>query len=196
MKRQTALSVLAAASLGLLSACSGGTPSATSTTTSPTSGAPRTTLPRAPSCPPASVSASVNFTKFGGSSSTLAGAIVFRDTASTPCSLRGVPRVQVLAADGQPIPTYQAQGPASVVTAVVTPAAPGGTGALAGSSITFSSWTCATHTMSLSVRFPGWASPVPAAPTATSGDNSPNACSVGTETGETIYIGPVAAVTG
>jgi hypothetical protein len=37
---------------------------------------------------------------------------------------------------------------------------------------------------------------VPAAPTATSGDNSPNACSVGTETGETIYIGPVAAVTG
>lgn len=191
MRRWTAVGMVATASMGLLSSCSGGSPSATPTTTATTAVAPRTT-----SCTASSVSASVDFTKFGGSSSTLAGAIVFRDTASAPCALSGVPRVQVVAADGQPIPTFQAPGPAPVVTAVLTPAAPGGTGALAGSSITFSSWTCATHTMSLSVRFPGWAGPVPAAPTAASGENSSNACSVATETDETIYIGPVAPVAG
>ncbi|HXQ43570.1 MAG TPA: DUF4232 domain-containing protein [Acidimicrobiales bacterium] len=188
-----AAAVLAASCLGLLSACSGGSPSATSRTTAPTT-SPQPTTPGAPACAPSSVAASVDFTKFGGTSSTLAGALVFRDTSSTPCALSGVPRVQVLGSGGQPIPTVQAPGPARVVPAVLTPATAGGTGAGAGASITFSSWHCATDTLSLSVRFPGWSSPVPAAPTAASGTNSTTPCSVSAETGQTIYIGPVEPV--
>jgi len=147
-------------------------------------------------CSPSSVSASISFTKFGGSSSSLAGAVLFDDTTGSPCALRGVPRVQVVVAGGQTIPTYQATGPADDVTAVLTPAPPSGTGARAAASITFSSWTCATSSFSLTVRFAGWTTSVPAAPNTTSGTNSTTPCSVATETGQTLYMGPVSPVAG
>jgi hypothetical protein len=193
MSRARRATVLAAVALGLLPACSGGSPSATPKTTSTTS-RPAPTTPTTAACPPASVKAVVDFTKFGGTSSALAGAVLFSDVSATSCALSGVPQVQVLGADGQTIPTYQVKGPAKVVTAVLTPSATGG-GAQAGSSITFSSWLCATNTMSLTVRFPGWTTSVTAAPTASSGNNSTTPCSDSAETDEALYIGPVAPVT-
>jgi hypothetical protein len=188
-------SALTVASLGVLSACSGGTPSATPKTTSTTS-RPGTTTPAVAACSPSAVAASISFTKFGGTSSTLAGAVVFRNTSSSPCALHGVPRVQVVTTSGRPVPAYQEIGPANVVTAVLTPAAPAGTGTQAASSITFSSWTCATSSFSLTVRFPGWESSVPAAPNATSGTNSTTPCSPAAEKDQTVYMGSVAPVAG
>jgi hypothetical protein len=186
-------SLLGAGSFVLLAACSGGSPSAgPATTTAPT---PATTVPTVAACAPSSVAASVDFTKFGGTSSSLAGAVVLRDTGTAACSLHGMPQVEVVAPDGQPISTYQAAGPDQVTTAVVTPAAPAGTGAEAASSITFSSWTCLVGSFSLTVRFAGWATSVPAASGSSTG-TTPPPCTQAQEVGQTIYISPVTAVTG
>jgi hypothetical protein len=194
MSRARWAMVLAAVALGCLPACSGGSPSATSKTTS-TTGRPTPTTPTVAACSPASVKAVVDFTKFGGTSSALAGAVLFSDVSTTSCALSGVPQVQVLGADGQTIPTYQVKGPAKVAPAVLTPSTATGGGAQAGASITFSSWLCATNTMSLTVRFPGWTTSIPAAPTASSGNNSPTPCSATAETDEALYMGSVALVT-
>jgi hypothetical protein len=188
------MAVAGVASLGLLSACSGGSPSATTKTSTTTR--PPTTAPAAAACSPASVSASIDFTKFGGSSSSLGGAVLFTDSAATPCSLRGVPQVQVLTATGQSMAIYQVAGPADVVPVDLTPATPTATGTKAAASITFSDWSCETNTFSLSVRFPGWKTSVPAAANATSGTNSTNPCTVTSETGQSVYMGPVASVSG
>jgi hypothetical protein len=188
-------SVLGLASLGLLSACSGG-PSA-SPTTSTTTSAP-TAKATAAACPPASVSASVEFTQFGGSDSSLAGGLLFSNTGNTSCSLRGVPKVQVVALDGQPIATYQAPGPANIVTAVLTP----GSASTAASSITFSDWTCTVGSFTLTVEFPGWTSSIPAqakgsvtSTTAPTSYTTGPPCTEAQVTGQTIYISPVASVT-
>jgi hypothetical protein len=185
-------SVLGVASLGLLSACSGG-PSASPTTT--TTSTPKAT---AATCAPSSVSASVEFTQFGGSDSSLAGGLLFSNTGSAPCSLKGVPKVQVVALDGQPISTYQAQGPATIVPAVLSP----GSTSTAASSITFSDWTCAVGSFTLTVEFPGWASSIPAqakgSVTSTTGPTANTTgppCTQARVTGQTIYIGPVTPVT-
>jgi hypothetical protein len=186
-------SVLVVASLTVLSACSGGTPKAAPahvTTTGPST----TTVPAVAACAPSSVSATVSFTKFGGTSSALAGAVLFQNTSTAACALHGVPRVQVVTTGGVPIPIYQAMGPASTAPAVLNPASAGTTGTEAASSITFSSWLCDTNTFSLTIRFPGWTSSVTAAPNATSGTNSTTPCSPSNETGETLYMGPVASV--
>jgi hypothetical protein len=188
------LAVMAVASLGLLSACSGGSPSATSKTAPTTH--PPTTAPAAAACSAASVSASIDFTKFGGSSSSLGGAVLFTDSAATPCSLRGVPQVQVLTAAGQSMAIYQVAGPADVVPVNLTPGTPTSTGTKAAASITFSDWSCETNTFSLSVRFPGWKTSVPAAANATSGTNSTTPCTFTSETGQSVYMGPVASVSG
>jgi hypothetical protein len=180
--------LLGLTALAVLAACGGGSPSAAPTTT--TTGRPTTTAPSAPACTPSSVSAALDFTKSGGTSSSLAGAVVFNDTSNTPCALHGVPQVRVILADGQTIPIYQAPAPAPGATAVLRPTTP------AAASITFSSWTCETSSFSLSVRFSRWTSSIPAAPDATSGTNSTTPCSDTTETGQTVYIGPVASVIG
>ncbi len=151
------------------------------------------------------MAASVDYTAFGGSNSSLAGAVVFRDTATIPCSLTGVPSVRVLAPDGSAISTYAATGPARIVPVVLTPAAPAGTGHQAAASITFSAWQCALGSFSLTVRFPGWSSSV------AGGDGGgidhqhhgghPGAghtgpVHAGAVTGQTVYMGPVTSVTG
>jgi hypothetical protein len=187
-------SVLGLASLGLLSACSGGP--AASPTTSTTTSAPKAKA-TAEACPPSSVSASVEFTQFGGSDSSLAGGLLFSNSGSTPCSLQGVPKVQVVALDGQPITTYQAPGPADVAAAVLPP----GSTSPAASSITFSDWTCTVGSFTLTVRFPGWASSIPAqAKGSTTSTTGPVAtttgppCTQARVTDQTIYIGPVTPV--
>ncbi len=188
------MAVAGVASLGLLSACSGGSPSATSKSSTTTR--PPTTVAAAASCSPAAVGATIDFTKFGGSSSSLGGAVLFTDSAATPCSLRGVPQVQVLTATGQSMAIYQVTGPADVVPVDLTPATPTGTGIKAAASITFSDWNCETNTFSLSVRFPGWASSIPAVANTANSTNSTTPCAVTSETGQSVYMGPVAPVSG
>jgi hypothetical protein len=192
-------SVLVVGSGLILAACSGA-PTATSTTTSSTSAAPRTTAAR---CSAASVSAAVVYTAFGGANSSVAGAVVFKDTGTSPCSLQGEPHVQVSSSDGSAISTYQAPGPTDTAAAVLTPSA--GSGAQAASSITFSDWMCKVGTFSLSVRFPGWSSALPAGTGAGSTTSTTSAGAVGTTpapcaqsqvTGQTVYVSPVVVVPG
>jgi hypothetical protein len=186
------VSVLVVVSLAVLSACSG--PSHPTPAHVATTGPTTTTTPAVAACAASSVSATVSFTKSGGSSSALAGAVLFHNTSSAACALHGVPQVQVVTTGGVPIPVFEAPGPASEAPAVLQPSSAGTTGTEAASSITFSSWLCETSTFSLTVRFAGWTSSVPAAPNATSGTNSTTPCSPSNETGETLYMGPVVSV--
>lgn len=192
----TAAALVAGCCLGL-SACSGGSPSAATTTSAPTTTTPTAKVTAAP-CPASSVSASVVFTAFGGANSTLAGAVLFTNTGSAPCSLKGEPQVDVLAPDGSGIVTYQAPGPPTVTAAVLTPASK------AASSITFSDWACGIGSFSLVAKFPGWATSIPVgsgagSTTSTTAAGPPTTtplpCTQQRETGQTIYIGPVTSVT-
>jgi hypothetical protein len=193
--------VLVAGSPLLLAACSGGSPSSATKTTSATTTAP--VEPTVAACAQSSVSASVDYTQFGHPSSSLAGAVVFRDTGSAPCTLQGEPIVAMTGTDGSAISTYQAPGPTDVPAAVLTPAS--GTGARAASSITFSDWTCPLGSFSVSVRFPRWTSSVPAGTgagsttsttAATTTSTTPPSCTQKQVTGQTVYMGPVTLVTG
>jgi hypothetical protein len=187
--------ILVAGSALMLSACSGGSPAAVhknsnTNTTNTTLAAP---------CTPSSISASVQFTKFGGSSSSLAGGLLFRDSGSSRCSLSGVPRVEVVAPGGGVISTYQAAGPSHNVAVSLTPSS---STAQAASSITFSSWGCTPGSFTLTVQFPGWTGSVPAdsegSTTSTTGPTSNVTgppCTAAKEVNQTIYISPVTAVT-
>ena len=182
--------VVTAGSALLFAACSSPSPSATGTTSSTTS-RPTTPVPAVAPCLPSSVSASVDFTQFAHANTAPAGAIVFRDTGTAPCVLRGVPQVQVASSTGQTVAAYQAPGPAAVDSAVVTPAPPSGTGSDAAASVTFSAWGCPLGSFSLVVRFPGWAGPVTAGTRSAGGS-----CTSAQGSNQTIYIGPVTAVPG
>jgi len=171
-------SVLGAVAVVALSSCSSPSPKATTTSSPSTT---TTTEARAAACAASSVSASVGYTTIGGSSTSPAGAVLFTDTTGTPCSLRGIPTVQLVGADGQVIPTLQApSSPTHDVTAVLTPG-----GSPVGSSVTWSSLTCLAGSYSLSVEFPGWSGPVPAG--STSGYKGP-ACAA---SDSTVYVSPV-----
>jgi hypothetical protein len=175
--------VLGAGSVLLLSACSSPRASTATTTSGPT-----TTQVQAAACSPSSVTASVDYTTFGGSATAPAGAVVFTDTASSSCSLRGVPTVQLVGADNQVIPTFEAPAtPSHAVTAVLTPKdlLPGKE---AASSVTWSSLTCKAGSFSLAIRFPGWSSSVAAGSTA--GYSGPPC----TAPGQTVYVSPVEPV--
>lgn len=149
------------------------------------------TISKVATCPSSSVSASVDFTQFGGTASSLAGAVVFHNTGTTECSLRGVPRVEVISNNGQVIPTYEAPNFTEHLPTALLKAAHPSQGAQAGSSITFSSWTCTLKSFSLTVRFPGWATSVPA----TAGPPS-GSCPPSQEVDETVFVGPVATLGG
>ncbi|HVC70883.1 MAG TPA: DUF4232 domain-containing protein [Acidimicrobiales bacterium] len=173
--------VLGAVSIVLLASCSGASPKV-GKSGSPSSS---TTTATVAACSASSVSASVDFTTFGGSSTSPAGAVVFDNTSGNSCSLRGIPTIELVGADGQVIPSFPApSSPAHDGTAVLTPG-----GKPAASSITWSSLTCLAGSYSLAVTFPGWSSSVPAGSTA--GYQGP-ACTV---TGTTVYVSPVELIT-
>jgi Protein of unknown function (DUF4232) len=168
----------------LAAGCSSPSPSATKKV-----GQTTTTTAAVATCPASSISASVDFTKFGGTSSSVAGALLFRNTGSTPCSLRGVPLVQVVSTDGQAISSFEAPGFVLHPSTAVLPAGGGSGSSAAGASFTISSWACAVGSFSLLVRFTGWATFVPAISGAASG-----ACVATQEVDETLYVSPVAAL--
>jgi hypothetical protein len=152
-------------------------------------GPPAKTTAKAAACPSSSVSATADFTQFGGSSSSVAGAVLFRNTGQTACSLRGVPRIQVLSNSGQVIPTYEAPDFAARLPTVVLTAGHPAQSAQAGSSFTISSWTCSVSSFSLTLQFPGWARSIPVAPEPSSGS-----CTASGGANETLYVGPVTTI--
>jgi hypothetical protein len=102
--------------------------------------------------------------------------------------LRGVPTVGVLNAGGQPLSVYErASVPRSAVPAVLQPSS---TSSQAGSSLTWSSWSCPEGSFSLTIRFPGWSTSVPASWGSVAG-SSGTPCAV---TGATVYVSTVANV--
>lgn len=149
------------------------------------------TIPKVATCPSSSVAASVDFTQFGGTSSSLAGAVVFHNTSTTGCSFRGVPLVEVMSDSGQVISTYEAPNFAEHLPTALLQAGNAAHGAQAGSSITFSSWTCTMQSFSLTVRFPGWADSIPATAGSPSGS-----CPPSREVDETVFVGPVVTLGG
>jgi hypothetical protein len=169
----------------LVAGCSSPSPTATR------KGQTTTTTVATAACPASSIAASVDFSQFGGSSSSVAGAVLFHNTGSTSCSLRGVPQVQVVSTNGESIPTYQAPGFLAHLSTAVLPAGDATDSARAGSSFTISSWTCAVGSFSLTVRFAGWTTSIPATSGAPSG-----ACPLSQEVDETLYVGPVTTVSG
>jgi hypothetical protein len=176
-----AASILGVVSILLLASCSSPSKTAKGTSSSSTT---TTAVPTA-ACTSSSVTASVDYTTIGGSSTSPAGAVLFSDSGNTACSLRGVPTVQLVGADGQVIATFEApSAPADRTPAVITPG-----GKKAGSSVTWSSLTCLSGSFSLSIEFPGWSGPVTAG--STSGYSGPPC----TSTDQTVYVSPVEPVT-
>jgi hypothetical protein len=132
----------------------------------------------------------MDLTQIGGSNSAPAGALVLRDISGEPCSLTGVPDVQIVGTDGQPIAVHEEPStPSHSVSVVLTPGGPSGPPVQAGASLTWSAWSCGASSFSLVVRFPRWTSSIPAPSSSTT--TSQPAC---TSTDATVYVGPVAAL--
>jgi hypothetical protein len=140
------------------------------------------------SCTPSQISTSVTLYVLGSAPTAPAGAVLFHNISATACSLRGVPTVGVLNAGGQRLSVYErASMPHSAVPAVLQPSS---TGSQAGSSLTWSSWSCPEGSFSLTIRFPGWSTSVPASWGSVAG-YSGTPCAV---TGATLYVSTVANV--
>jgi hypothetical protein len=141
------------------------------------------------SCTPADLSATLSLTPVGGSSSSLAGAIVFADATSRSCSLRGVPKVRVAGPSGLAIPVSQAPNFARHLRAVtLAPSPSSGSQPDAGVSITWSDWTCAKGSFALDVQYPGWSGPM-TLPWGTTTGYAGSPCAVAQAT---LYVGPTA----
>jgi hypothetical protein len=140
------------------------------------------------SCTPSQISTSVELYTLGTSPTSPAGAVLFHNTSGTACSLRGVPTVGVLTPAGQRIAVYQRSStPRRPVGAVLQPSS---NGKAAGSSLTWSSWSCRAGSFSLTIRFSGWSTSVPATWTSAVGYvGAP--CAV---TGATLYVSTVATI--
>jgi Protein of unknown function (DUF4232) len=139
-------------------------------------------------CTPSQISTSVELYTLGKSPTSPAGAVLFHNTSGTACSLRGVPTVGVLDATGQRIAVYQRSSSSRRPVAAVLQ--PSSSGKAAGSSLTWSAWSCPEGSFSLTVRFPGWTTSLPASWGSVAGYTG-LACAV---TGATLYVGPVATI--
>jgi hypothetical protein len=140
------------------------------------------------SCTPSQISTSVTLYVLGSAPTAPAGAVLFHNISPTACSLRGVPIVGVLNAGGQRLSVYErASTPRSAVPAVLQPSS---TGSPAGSSLTWSSWSCPEGSFSLTIRFPGWSTSVPASWGSVAG-YAGTPCAL---TGATLYVSTVANV--
>lgn len=138
-------------------------------------------------CRPSAVAATLDLGSTGGSFTSPAGAVVFRDVSTGACTLEGAPKVAAVAAGGSAIDLYELESvPRHGVPVVLTP---GGSGTTAAASITWSYWACAAGSYSLTVRFGGWSGGI-RVPSATANGYAGAPC---TGTGQTVYVGAVAA---
>jgi hypothetical protein len=139
-------------------------------------------------CAPTQITTALELLTLGKLPTSPAGAVLFHNTSGTACSLRGVPTVGVLNQAGQRIVVYQRSStPHRPQAAVLQPSS---SGKAAGSSLTWSSWSCSPGSYTLTIRFPGWSTSVAATWGSIPPPNGP--CAV---TGATIYVGPVATIT-
>jgi hypothetical protein len=140
-------------------------------------------------CSPSTLSASLQLTKVGTLSTSLAGALVFGNRSVTACTLAGVPAVSVVSVGGAVVPVHElASTPHVVVPAVLSP----GRGSPAvGVSVTWSEWVCSSGSFFLAVRFPGWPAPL-TVPYGTTAHYTGSPCTSTPD--QTLYVGPVAAV--
>jgi hypothetical protein len=113
-------------------------------------------------CSPSDLSATLFLTPVGGSSSSIAGAVIFANVSNTPCSLHGgIPKVHVVGPSAQPVSAPQVPTAARHSRPVILPAAGAKVGRPdAGSSITWSNWSCPKDSFALSVQFPGMSKPI------------------------------------
>jgi hypothetical protein len=140
-------------------------------------------------CRPADLSATLVLTPVGGSSSSLAGAVVLADTSHRSCSLRGVPKVRVVGPSGQAVSVFEAPGGARHARPVTLQGSPSTARRPdAGTSITWSAWSCAKGSFALAVQFSGWKGPI-TVPWGSTAGYTGTPCSGGEAT---IYVGPVA----
>jgi hypothetical protein len=130
-------------------------------------------------------------TPVGGSSSSLAGAIVFANRSSTACALRGVPKVTAVDPAGKTIDVRQVPDFVRHKPQVILPASPSSARlADAGTSVTWSNWSCAKNSFALVVKFAGWSAPLTVPWGSTTG-YAGAACVGGSAA---LYIGPVTRV--
>jgi hypothetical protein len=187
--RRIAVAALALGAAGLLTPVSAS--AAAASAPGPSAAATWSVAQKTPvaPCTPSQISTSVELYTLGKSPTAPAGAVLFHNTSATACSLRGVPTVGVLNATGQRIVVYQRSStPRRPAAAVLQPSS---SGKAAGSSLTWSAWSCPAGSFSLTIRFSGWSTSVPAS--WTSGISNPGApCTV---TGATLYVSPVATIT-
>jgi hypothetical protein len=140
-------------------------------------------------CIPSELSATLALSPVGGSSTSLAGAVIFSNNSNKSCALEGVPKVGVIAAGGQAIPVYQASVKMRKSQLVTLSMAHSSAGMPdAGTSITWSSWNCGKGSFALDIQFSGWSEPI-TAPYGTTAGYSGTPCA---STQATLYVGPAA----
>ena len=151
-------------------------------------GTPDSGVPR---CQPSALSATLAVTGVGSASTSLAGAVSFRNTSSKTCALRGVPQVEMVATGGRTLDLFEeAVGGSGAGAVALAPGRGGGKPTLAASSLTWSDLTCGVGSFSLLVRFTGWATPLRVPYGSTVGFTGTPCAPSGRQT---VYVGPVAA---
>lgn len=182
MTRRAILSGVAAAAFASLAATVGPLPAA--------AGARGASGTAAPRCQPSALSPLLAITGVGSDSTSLAGAIEFKNVSSKACTLQGVPQVEMVGTGGQTLHLFEeAVGASGARPVTLAPGHAGGKGALAAASVTWSELTCGLGSFSLSVRFTGWPSGL-VAPYGSTTESSGAPCAPSGD--QTVYVGPVA----
>lgn len=142
-------------------------------------------------CSPSDLTATAVLTPVGNASSALAGAIAFANHSSSACTLRGVPNVTVVHPGGQAIGVSQAPDFVRHTPRVTVPASPSSARLPdAGTSITWSVWTCAKNSFALVVKFSGWSGSI-TIPWGSTAGYAGAACVGGQAS---LYVGPVVRI--
>jgi hypothetical protein len=140
------------------------------------------------SCSPSDLTAMLVLTPVGSDSSALAGAVAFANHSSSACTLRGVPVVTVVNPGGQAIDASQVPDFDRHTKQVTVPASPSSARLPdAGTSITWSVWTCAKNSFALVVKFAGWSGSL-TVPYGTTAGYAGTPCAGGQAS---LYVGPV-----
>lgn len=143
------------------------------------------------SCSPSDLTATLVLTPVGSASSALAGAVAFANHSSSACTLRGIPNVTVVNPAGAAIDVTQVPDFIRHTPQVTVPASPSSAPLPdAGTSITWSVWTCAKNSFALVVKFTGWSGSITVPWGSTTGFTG-KPCAGGQAS---LYVGPVARV--
>jgi hypothetical protein len=147
--------------------------------------------PRLASCSPSDLTATLVLTSVGSASSALAGAVAFANHSGSACTLRGVPKVTVVNPAGGAIDVTQVPDFVRRTKQVTVPAGPSSARLPdAGTSITWSVWTCPKNSFALVVKFAGWKGSITVSDGSTTGYTG-TPCAGGQAS---LYVGPVVRI--